>query len=213
MTLFLQACLTTLAVALVALALGLVFGLFLGWSQTRKVYLWRQSTYLLSVVFRGLPELLLIFAFYYGGNALLTTLFLSNPPEISPFLAGALGLSVAFAGYAAQMVSTAIHAIPSSQAESGLALGLTQQQTFFRILLPQMIRRVLPGLGNLWQILLKDTALVSVLGLSELMQWAKLEGQQHREPFTYFFWVALVYAAFSLVSEYTLRKQQRRLYA
>jgi len=210
---FVHACFITLSVALCALLVGLVLGTALGWLLAQGRLLARFIAQGVTIIFRGLPELLMLFIVYYGGNALLSTLFPGAHLALSPFIAGSIALSFSFSGYAAQLIQAAVRAIPATQAESGAALGLSTTQTFFRILLPQMAQHALPGLGNLWQILLKDTALVSTLGLAELMQWAQLEANRIHTPFTYYLWAALMYAVFCLLSEYGLRRQQQRLRA
>jgi arginine transport system permease protein len=212
------ACFTTLIVALTALVLGLLLGIGLGLAAHQKASgTGRHIAAGISLFLRGIPELLLLFILHYGGNALLKTLFPHAAPVMSPFWAGALGLGLIFSGYAAQIIAAALNAIPLGQFESGHAIGFSRGQTLAYVILPQIWQHALPGLGNLWQILLKDTALVSVLGLSEMMQWAKFEATITHAPFTYFMLVSVIYFGFSSLSQWILSLQQgaieRRLQA
>ena len=205
------ACFTTLKVAVMALGMGLVLGILLGLAMHQRTHrIWRAIAVGTSIFLRGIPELLLLFLLYYGGNALLKMLS-PDAHGFSPFWAGALGLGLIFSGYAAQIISAALNAIPVGQFESALAIGFNRCQCLCRVIFPQIWEHALPGLGNLWQILLKDTALVSVLGLSEMMQWAKFEANITHAPFTYFMTVSLIYFVFSSLSQWALSYQQRSI--
>jgi His/Glu/Gln/Arg/opine family amino acid ABC transporter permease subunit len=205
------ACCTTLKVAIMALGMGLCLGIFLGLAMHQHTHrVWRAFAIGTSIFLRGIPELLLLFLLYYGGNALLQTLS-SNAHGISPFWAGALGLAIIFSGYAAQIISAALSAIPLGQFESSRAMGFNRYQCLRHVILPQIWQHALPGLGNLWQILLKDTALVSVLGLSEMMQWAKFEANISHAPFTYFMTVSLIYFMLSSLSQWAISYQQQSI--
>jgi His/Glu/Gln/Arg/opine family amino acid ABC transporter permease subunit len=205
------ACFTTLKVAIIALGMGLCLGILLGLAMHQRNHpVWRALAIGTSIFLRGIPELLLLFLLYYGGNALLKNLH-PHAQGLSPFWAGALGLALIFAGYAAQIISAALKAIPLGQFESSRAMGFNRYQCLIHVIFPQIWQHALPGLGNLWQILLKDTALVSVLGLSEMMQWAKFEANITHAPFTYFMTVSLVYFTLSSLSQLGLSYQQRSI--
>ncbi|MGL6163200.1 MAG: ABC transporter permease subunit, partial [Aeromonas veronii] len=124
--------------------------------------------------------------------------------EFSPFACGVLALSLLFASYATQTLRAALNAVPSGQRLAALALGLSKSHIFFRIVLPQAWRHALPGLGNQWLVLLKDTALVSLIGVNEMMRQAQMASASTYEPFTLYAAAALIYLAISLVSEYCL---------
>ena len=106
--------------------------------------------------------------------------------------------------YATQTLRAALNAVPSGQRLAALALGLSKSHIFFRIVLPQAWRHALPGLGNQWLVLLKDTALVSLIGVNEMMRQAQMASASTYEPFTWYAAAALIYLAISLVSEYGL---------
>ncbi|MEY3182897.1 MAG: hypothetical protein RLZ35_882 [Pseudomonadota bacterium] len=205
------ACFTTIKVATTALGVGLCLGILLGLAMHQQTHrLWRAIAVAISIFLRGIPELLLLFLLYYGGNALLQYCF-PTASSLSPFWAGTLGLALIFSGYAAQIIHAALSAIPIGQFESSQAIGFNRHQSFLYIILPQIWQHALPGLGNLWQVLLKDTALVSVLGLSEMMQWAKFEANITHAPFTYFMAVSCVYFALCSLSQLCLAYQERRI--
>ena len=205
------ACLTTLKVAFSALGIGLFLGVLLGLAMHQHTHrIGRSIAVGTSIFLRGIPELLLLFILYYGGNTLLKALF-PQAHNLSPFWAGSVGLALIFAGYAAQIIQAALSTLPLGQFESATAMGFNRLQCLRYIILPQIWEHALPGLGNLWQILLKDTALVSVLGLSEMMQWAKFEANITHAPFTYFMTVSLIYFAFCSLSQMVLGHQERSI--
>jgi arginine/ornithine transport system permease protein len=104
----------------------------------------------------------------------------------------------------------AILAVPGGQLEAGYAFGMTRWKVFHRILVPQMIRHALPGFGNNWLVLLKTTALVSVIGLDDMVRKAYLAMGATRKPFVFFLAVALGFLIFTTVSVLLLRWAERR---
>ncbi|MFG1491643.1 ABC transporter permease subunit, partial [Oceanospirillum sp. HFRX-1_2] len=120
--------------------------------------------------------------------------------ELSPFVAGVTALSIAFGAYATEVFRSALQEIPKGQKEAAVALGMTRYQTFKRVTLPQVWRLALPGLGNLFLVLLKDTALVSVIGLNELMRQAAVAVGYTKEPFTFYLAAACVYLLLTSIS-------------
>ena len=165
--------LMTIQLALCALALGLALGLLGALAKTspNKFLQWLGGTY--STIVRGVPELLWVLLIYFGTVNLmreLGTLFNNPELELNAFAAGVIALGLCFGAYATEVFRGAILAIPRGHREAGQALGLSKGRIFWRIILPQMWRIALPGLGNLFMILMKDTALVSVIGLEEIMR-------------------------------------------
>ncbi|SIS41996.1 ABC transporter permease [Neptunomonas antarctica] len=187
----------TVKLALVSLFFGLIFGL-LGASAKLSKYKflrWMATGY--TTIVRGIPELLIVFAIYFGGSALLmsvASLFgYEDYIEVNPFMAGVAALSIAFGAYATEVFRMAILSIPQGQWESAQALGMTPAKTFSRIILPQVWRVALPGLGNLFQVLMKDTALVSVVGLQDIIRQASTAVSSTNEPFTFYLAAACIY--------------------
>ncbi|MBJ7581539.1 arginine ABC transporter permease ArtQ [Aeromonas veronii] len=202
LSLLLDAAWMTLGLALASLVGGMVLALAFSAAELSKkrALVWSVAT--LTTLIRGLPELLVVLFIYFGSTQVLF-LITGEYVEFSPFACGVLALSLLFASYATQTLRAALNAVPSGQRLAALALGLSKSHIFFRIVLPQAWRHALPGLGNQWLVLLKDTALVSLIGVNEMMRQAQMASASTYEPFTWYA-AALIYLAISLVSEYGL---------
>ncbi|QIF46134.1 arginine ABC transporter permease ArtQ [Aeromonas veronii] len=203
LSLLLDAAWMTLGLALASLVGGMVLALAFSAAELSKqrALVWPVAT--LTTLIRGLPELLVVLFIYFGSTQVLF-LITGEYVEFSPFACGVLALSLLFASYATQTLRAALNAVPSGQRLAALALGLSKSHIFFRIVLPQAWRHALPGLGNQWLVLLKDTALVSLIGVNEMMRQAQMASASAYEPFTWYAAAALIYLAISLVSEYGL---------
>ncbi|MGL5375081.1 arginine ABC transporter permease ArtQ [Aeromonas veronii] len=203
LSLLLDAAWMTLGLALASLVGGMVLALAFSAAELSKqrALVWPVAT--LTTLIRGLPELLVVLFIYFGSTQVLF-LITGEYVEFSPFACGVLALSLLFASYATQTLRAALNAVPSGQRLAALALGLGKGHIFFRIVLPQAWRHALPGLGNQWLVLLKDTALVSLIGVNEMMRQAQMASASTYEPFTWYAAAALIYLAISLVSEYGL---------
>ncbi|MFM5381838.1 arginine ABC transporter permease ArtQ [Aeromonas veronii] len=203
LSLLLDAAWMTLGLALASLVGGMVLALAFSAAELSKqrAMVWPVAT--LTTLIRGLPELLVVLFIYFGSTQVLF-LITGEYVEFSPFACGVLALSLLFASYATQTLRAALNAVPSGQRLAALALGLSKSHIFFRIVLPQAWRHALPGLGNQWLVLLKDTALVSLIGVNEMMRQAQMASASTYEPFTWYAAAALIYLAISLVSEYGL---------
>jgi len=206
--LLLDAALMTLGLALVSLILGLVLALLLSAAELSRHQWLRWPVATLTTLIRGLPEILVVLFIYFGSSQIL--LFITGEyAEFSPFACGVLALSLLFASYATQTLRAALNAVPAGQRLAALALGLGKRHIFFRIVLPQAWRHALPGLGNQWLVLLKDTALVSLIGVNEMMRQAQMASASTYQPFTWYAAAALIYLAISLVSEFGLKQAAR----
>ncbi|WP_279497419.1 arginine ABC transporter permease ArtQ [Aeromonas veronii] len=203
LSLLLDAAWMTLGLALASLVGGMVLALAFSAAELSKqrALVWPVAT--LTTLIRGLPELLVVLFIYFGSTQVLF-LITGEYVEFSPFACGVLALSLLFASYATQTLRAALNAVPAGQRLAALALGLGKSHIFFRIVLPQAWRHALPGLGNQWLVLLKDTALVSLIGVNEMMRQAQMASASTYEPFTWYAAAALIYLAISLVSEYGL---------
>ena len=158
---------------------------------------------------RGIPEFLVLLVIYYGGSQLLNEV-LGLSVEVSPFAAGLTALSLVFGAYASETFRGAFQSVPKGQIEAGRAYGFTAWQCFRLIELPQIWKVAIPGLGNLWQGTVKDTALVSVLGLDDLMRKSNQAAQSTREPFNFYLLAALIFLAITLVSMAILARLEKR---
>ena len=195
----------TLALALAALAAGLLLGL-LGAAAKLSPAAWlrRPATLLLNIL-RGIPEFLILLIVYFGAARLV-----GDDLAPGPFAAGVLALAVVFGAYASETFRGAFLAVPPGQVEAARAFGMTGIQAFLRIRLPQAWRFAIPGLGNLWQGVLKDTSLVSVLGLEETLRKASIAAQYTKHPFTFYLAAMAIYLAFLTISTPILARLERR---
>lgn len=194
----------TVQLALTSLAFGLVFGLLGASAKLSSVKVLRVIATTYTTIIRGVPELLLVLSIYFGGSMILMAIAeqfgYTEYIEVGAFAAGVAALSIAFGAYATEVFRGALQAVPQGQWESALALGMTPLKTFTRIILPQVWRLALPGLGNLFQVLLKDTALVSVVGLNDLMRQAYVATGSTKEPFTFYMAAALIYLGLTAIA-------------
>lgn len=207
--LLLQGTWVTVKLGVVSLLLGLVFGLIGAACKVSGIrpLQWLAGAY--TTLVRGIPELLFVLFIYFVGDMLFKALAkaagYTNYVEISAFWAGVMALSVMFGAYATEVFRMALQEIPKGQWEAAQSIGMHPRQTFFRIILPQMWLVALPGLGNLTLVLLKDTALVSLIGMKDLMFFASRAAQSTQEPFTFYMAAALVYLLLTTVIMLCLR--------
>lgn len=204
-----SATLMTLGVALCSLVVGLIFSMFFVILEANKTACISKPTSIFLTLLRGLPEILVVLLIYFGSTELVEKIT-GEYVEFSAFSCGVLALSLIFAAYASQSLRGAIQAIPTGQWESGAALGLSRGYTFFKIILPQVWRHALPGLSNQWLVLLKDTALVSLIGVNDLMRQTELVNTNEHKPFTWYGLAALIYLVITLISQVIIRRLELR---
>lgn len=204
----------TLQLALSSMALAIVLGLIgvaLRLSPVRWLA-WLGDLY--STVIRGIPDLVLILLIFYGGQDIINRvapLFgYEDYIDLNPLVAGIGTLGFIFGAYLSETFRGAFLGIPKGQAEAGVAYGMSPRQVFFRIQVPQMIRLAIPGFTNNWLVLTKATALISVVGLQDMMFKAKQAVDATREPFTFFLAVAALYLVLTSVSLLALKYLERR---
>ena len=194
----------TLLVGLSAMCLAVIFGLVGAWAKSASSYLLRSFANLYTTVVRGVPELILLLLFYYGFPQLVQDLSASFGYELvmdlNPFLAGTLTIGFIYGAFCTEVFRGAFSSIPKGQAESAQALGMSGFLLYRRILLPQMMYFALPGLGNIWLVLIKATALISIIQLDEIMRMAKIAANATREPFTAYFLASLLFLGITVVS-------------
>jgi len=188
----------TMEVAVLALLVGLVWGFLGAMAQLSPNRLIAALGRGFSLSLRATPELLVILIIYYGGTVALTravNLAVQDYGfvEVPPLQAGVFALSLIFGGYAAEIIRGAWQSVPVGQIEAGLAFGLGRRVLFFKIRFPVLLRYALPGLGNHWISLIKDTSLISIVGLHELMGFSKEAISVTREPFKFYFVAAMIY--------------------
>lgn len=204
----------TVSLAAATLPFGLLAGFFVALAKRSSEPSLRLAGNIYTTIFRGLPELLTLFLVYFGAQIALQQLVRSVDPEanveINAFVAGMIALGVVFSSYASEVFLSAFRAIPQGQYEGGYAVGLSRGQTMRLVVLPQLIRIAMPGLSNLWLILLKETALVSVVGLSDILRQAGIAARVTREPFLFFSVAALAYLCLSIISSFGIAAIERR---
>ena len=206
-SLMLTAALMTLGLAVCSLVLGLFLGMLFAVLEANRFV--GKPTMVLVALLRGLPEILVVLLVYFGSSELVE-LLTGEYVEFGAFGCGVFALSLIFAAYASQTLRGAIQAIAKGQWESGTALGLSKGYTFLRIIMPQVWRHALPGLSNQWLVLLKDTALISLIGVDDLMRQAQLINTNTHQPFTWYGIAALIYLLVTLVSQIGIRKLELR---
>ncbi|WP_455844099.1 ABC transporter permease [Pantoea agglomerans] len=213
--LILSAACTTLLLSLVALMIGAVVGSGVAAAKLapQRWLRWLGESY--SVVFRGIPELLVIYLFYFGGSGLITLVgqmfgadgFIEAPP----FLIGALAIGLISGSYQGEVYRAARLALAKGEVEAAVAIGMPRWRIAQRILLPQVVRYALPGMSNVWQMSLKDSALVSVTGIVELMRASQVAAGSTRDYFTFYLVGAACYLVLTLVSNHAFRRAESRL--
>jgi polar amino acid transport system permease protein len=203
----------TVSLALATLPLGLAIGFLVALAKQSTEPSLRLAGNIYTTIFRGLPELLTLFLVYFGAQLGLQTLIQLVSPgatvNVSAFVSGMIALGVVFSSYASEVFLSAFRAIPRGQYEGGYAVGLTSWQTMRLVVLPQLIRIALPGLANLWLILLKDTALVSAVGLSDILRQTSIAARVTHHAFLFFGFAMLVYLALSIISSFGINAVER----
>ncbi len=204
----------TIAVSLASLVVAVALGLLGAAAKLsgRPLLVGAATTY--TTLIRGIPELVLMLLVFYGGTIglihLLESLGLDGNVDINPFTAGVLTIGFIYGAYMTETFRGAILSIPKGQMEAAWAFGMSRPQTFWRITLPQMVRYALPGFTNNWLVLIKTTALVSLIGLHEMTYRAKQASAATREPFMFFLFAAALFLAYTSVSLWLLRKVNER---
>jgi His/Glu/Gln/Arg/opine family amino acid ABC transporter permease subunit len=194
----------TIHVGISAMVIATVLGLLAALCKISKSRIMRFFAEIYTTLIRGVPELVLILLVYYGAPTLIQdimTLFGKDVYiSINPFSAGVATIGFIYGAFAAEVFRGAYVAVPKGQIEAAKACGMNDILTFRRITLPQMWRFALPGLGNVWMVLIKATALISVIQLPELMRNADIAARATRKPFTCFFAASLFYLAITIAS-------------
>ncbi|MBL1377525.1 ABC transporter permease [Zobellella iuensis] len=222
----------TIEVALLSLLLAVTLGLLgaLAKLSSFKPARWLATGY--TTVIRGIPDLVLMMLIFFGGQVLLNNSLYSlnqklnewigggNPDhqwvgylpdyvEISPFMAGIVTIGFIFGAYMTETFRGAILAVDKGELEAARAYGMSSTLVFRRILFPQMMRHALPGLGNNWLVLLKTTALVSIIGLDDMVRKASLAAGATQLPFTFYMAVAVIFLLFTTLSTSMLKWAER----
>lgn len=197
--------LMTLAVATAAYMLGIVIGSGLAAMKLSGSWLARLLADIYTTVIRGIPELLVIYLVFFGGGAVLRAvakgLFgYGEFIDLPVFITGTICIGLSAGAYAAEVIRGAVLTVPTGQIEAARAIGMRRSLRFRRILVPQVARYALPGLGNVWQLTLKETSLISVIGLVEIMRQAAVGAGSTKEPFTFYITAFVLYLGLASIS-------------
>lgn len=204
----------TLLVSVCALAVALIMGLLGAWGKLSDSRLARGLAETYTIVIRGIPELVLLLLIYWGSQQLIqdTAAYFGSDIRVNlpPFTTGVFTIGFIYGAFATEVFRGALQAIPKGQIEAARAIGMSRVLTFRRIMFPQMWRFALPGIGNVWLVLIKATALISLIHLEELMRKTGIAVGVTKKPFTFYFVAALIYLAITTVSIVVLRYLERR---
>ncbi len=202
--LLLQGALVTVLLAVATVPVGFGAGLALALVRLSGARPARVAGEAYATFFRGIPDLLALFIVYFGLQALIDQVSrwvgLPGRLELNAFLAGVIALSVVVSAYSSEIWIASLAAVPRSQREAALSLGLTRRQGFRLVTLPQMVRVALPGLANIWAVLVKDTSLISTLAVMDLLRAASEAAKNTRDPILFYTAAGAVYLAISIAS-------------
>ncbi len=207
--LLLQGTWMTVKLSFLCLLLSVVLGLIGASAKLSKSALLRVPAQAYTTLIRGVPDLVLMLLIFYSLQTWLTQLTSAlggDYIEINPFSAGVITLGFIYGAYFTETFRGAILAVPRGQMEAATAYGLTRAQRFRSVLFPQMMRFALPGIGNNWMVILKATALVSIIGLADLVKVAQDAGKTTYQLFFFLVLAALIYLVITTASNYVLRR-------
>ena len=206
------ATLMTLAVSVTAMLIGFVFALIFTPLKLSKNKFLNLIANFYTTVIRGVPELLVIYLFFFGGSSsimFVASIFGYNDYiEINAFLTGAFSIGIISGAYSTEVFRGAIQSIDKGQFEASNVLGFNKVTRFFKIILPQMLRLSIPNLSNVWQITLKDTSLISVTGLVEIMRQSYIAAGSTRDPLLFYTVAAVLYLMLTFLSMKFINKME-----
>lgn len=204
----------TIALSVCSLLLAVALGL-LGAAAKLSGHIWAQRiAEIYTTVIRGIPDLVVMLLLYFGGQVLLNQIGALTGfwiyLELNQFVAGVIAIGFIFGAYMSETFRGAYIAIPPGMIEAGVSVGMTPSTLFRRVIWPQLVRYTLPGFTNNWLTLMKTTALVSVIGLEDVVYNGFAAGRATREPFTFMLIALLVYLLLTILSDIGLRALERR---
>lgn len=205
----------TILLALCGYGIGGLLGMLGAWAKIAGSRPLRAIASAYTTILRGIPDLLVIYLFYFGGSLLLTRVmglaghrgFVDMPG----FVAGALAVGIVSGAQHTEIYRGAFRAVSKGEIEAAHAVGMSRATMARRVVIPLVLRHALPGMGNVWQLTLKDSALVSVTGVVELLRTAQIGSGSSGRPFDFFFAAALIYLAIASVTGLVFRRAESRL--
>ena len=205
--------LMTIAVSITAMLIGILFSIIFTPLKlsNNKIFNFIANSY--TTVIRGVPELLVIYLFFFGGSGavmFVASMFGYNEYiEINAFITGSFAIGIISRAYSTEVFRGAIHSIDRGQFEACKSLGFKKYIYFFKVIIPQMLRLAIPNLSNVWQITLKDTSLISVTGLVEIMRQSYIAAGSTRDPLFFYSFAALLYLVLTFLSMKILNKLEK----
>ncbi|WP_337268572.1 ABC transporter permease [Oryzifoliimicrobium ureilyticus] len=204
----------TLLLSITGFLMGTVFGSLAAAGRLSSYRLPKTLAYCYGTAFRGVPDLLTIYLFYYGGSVALTALagFFGSTQFIGlpTFATGVAAIGIISGAYQSEVYRGAYLAIDQGQFDAARSLALPRFQMLRLVIAPQLVRHAIPGLSNVWQLVLKDSALISVIGLVELMRQAQIGAGSTREPFIFYLAAAALYFLMGSITNQIFRLMEAR---
>lgn len=211
--LILKGMIVTVEVALSSLVLSLLLGMLAASARLYGGSISKTIATIYTTVIRGIPDLVLMMLIFFGGQIMVNNIgekFGWDYIDIDPFIAGILTIGFIFGAYMGETFRGAIMAVHKGQIEAGHAFGMTGLQVFIHITFPAMVRHAIPGFFNNWLVLVKTTALVSVIGLEDMVFSAKVAGDTLRQPFTFYVLVGILFLLITAVSDVAMKWIERK---
>tara|TARA_Y100000591_G_scaffold155375_1_gene133677 strand:+ start:36 stop:728 length:693 start_codon:yes stop_codon:yes gene_type:complete len=205
-----RATLMTIAVSITAMIIGFSFAAIFTPLKLSKLKSLNLVANIYTTVIRGVPELLVIYLFFFGGSGAImfvASMFGYNDYiEINAFVTGSFAIGIISGAYSTEVFRGAIQSIDKGQFEAAKVLGFSKFKQFYKIVLPQMLRLAIPNLSNVWQITLKDTSLISVTGLVEIMRQSYIAAGSTRDPLFFYSFAAVLYLLLTYLSMKLINK-------
>ncbi|PTV47091.1 ABC transporter permease [Acinetobacter pittii] len=203
----------TIQLALLSLLLSVIIGLIGASSKLSSIKILRYIATAYTTLIRGVPDLVIMLLLFYSlqlGLNQITEALQMDQIDINPFVAGVITLAFIYGAYFTETFRGAFQSVPKGQIEAAMAYGMSPWQVFHRVLFPQMMRFALPGIGNNWQVLIKATALVSIIGLTDIVKITQDAGRSTMQLFFFSIVAAAIYLAITTVSNLILMWLERR---
>lgn len=208
-----EGALLTVFVGLTAMAVAIVLGLLGAWGKLSGSRVVRFATDTYTTIVRGVPELIMLLLVYFGVPTLIQDIGQALGHDLvinlDPFTAGSLTIGFIYGAFCTEVFRGAFQSVPRGQIEAARAAGMHEMLTFRRIRLPLAMRYALPGLGNVWMVLIKATALISIIQLDELMRNARIAANSTHKPFTFYFVASLIFLLITIVSMWGQKHAER----
>ena len=202
--------LMTIAVSITAMLIGILFSIIFTPLKLSNNKIFNFIANFYTTVIRGVPELLVIYLFFFGGTGavmFVASIFGYNEYiEINAFITGSFAIGIISGAYSTEVFRGAIQSIDKGQFEASKVLGIKKHIQFYKVVLPQMLRLAIPNLSNVWQITLKDTSLISVTGLVEIMRQSYIAAGSTRDPLFFYSFAAVLYLLLTYVSMKLINK-------